>query len=202
MSSTSGFSRSRYLRLMAISSVEVFATVPLATYFIVTDAKAGIGPWKSWAYTHSHYSVVEQVAGFVWKRWPLAAAELEIYRWSLIACAFIFFALFGFAVEAREQYYHLYKLLTRRIGTSSSTPHHPPHAYVVFFHCFPVLIHWGSLLLLQYSISPLCQETRKRWRHGSYPSHVPNGSGKGQFECLTHTHRPTLGPVRFYGKHS
>ena len=128
MSSTSGFSRSRYLRLMAISSVEVFGTIPLATFFIVRDVKGGIEPWKSWAYTHSHYSEVEQIAGFVWKNRPLLATDLEMYRWSLIACAFIFFALFGFAVEAREQYYRLYKLLTRRFSTSSSTPHRAPHA--------------------------------------------------------------------------
>ncbi|KAI0274468.1 pheromone A receptor-domain-containing protein [Russula aff. rugulosa BPL654] len=92
MSSTSGFSQSRYLRLMVISSVELFATIPLGTFFMVSDAKAGIEPWKSWADTHSHYSNLEE--------FPIVGMSYEIYRWSLVACAFIFFALFGFAVEA------------------------------------------------------------------------------------------------------
>jgi pheromone a factor receptor len=98
---------------MAISFVEVTATIPLATFFIVSSAKEGIEPWKSWADTHSDYSVVSQIADFAWKNTPLVAMRLEIYRWSLVACAFLFFALFGFSVEAREQYYSLYKLLTR-----------------------------------------------------------------------------------------
>ena len=128
MSSTSGFSQSRYLRLIAISTVEVFATVPLATFFLVDDAKLGIEPWKSWADTHSHYSVVHQTPGFIWKNIPLLAMAYETYRWSLVAGAFAFFALFGFAVEAREQYSRLYKLLARHInGTLSSTPHRVPH---------------------------------------------------------------------------
>jgi pheromone a factor receptor len=143
ISSTSGFSQSRYLRLIAISSVDVFATVPLATIFIVLDAKEGLKPWKSWADTHSHYSVVPQVAGIVWKNIPTGALGFEIYRWSLVACAFIFFALFGFAVEAREHYYSLYKLLARLVSTSSAS-HGTPHAYVVRSLCRSVLIHWGS----------------------------------------------------------
>jgi len=131
MSSTSGFSRSRYLRLIAISSVELFATIPFSTYFIVVGAYKGFNPWKSWADVHKHYSVVLQIAGFTWKNTPDVAMSLEISRWSLVACAFIFFALFGFAVEAREHYYGLYKSLARCIGYSKSTPHGAPHACVL-----------------------------------------------------------------------
>ena len=141
ISSTSGFSQSRYLRLIAIFSVEVFATVPLVIVYMVLDLKMGFEPWKSWADTHRHYSVVDQVPGSAWKNVPEMAMCLEIYRWSLVACAFIFFALFGFAAEAREHYYRLYRSLARRIGTSLSAPHGAPHAYAL---CCPILIHRGS----------------------------------------------------------
>jgi pheromone a factor receptor len=136
MSSTSGFSQSRYLRLMAISSVELLGTIPLSMVIIVADAIEGFDstPWRSWADTHSHYSVVPQIAGFIWKDIPKIAFFLEMYRWLLVACAFIFFALFGFAGEAREQYYRLYKLLAKHISTSPSTPHRASHAYVAFVH--------------------------------------------------------------------
>jgi pheromone a factor receptor len=127
----SGHNRGQYLRLMAISIIEMLFTVPLGTFYIVYNAKLGIIPWKGWASMHSHFSEVEQFAGFTWKNVPELAIPLEMFRWSLIACAFIFFALFGFTVEAREQYYRLYKLLARHILTSSSAPHGAPHAYVV-----------------------------------------------------------------------
>ena len=143
MQLVSGHNGGQYLRLMAISATEMLGTVPLGTYNIVSDAKLGIEPWKGWASVHSHYSGVGQVAGFTWKNVSKMAVPLEMFRWELVACAFIFFALFGFTVEAREQYHRLYKLLAERISMSPSAPHGAPHAYVVRSLCFYILIHWG-----------------------------------------------------------
>jgi pheromone a factor receptor len=140
----SGHNGGQYLRLMAISGTEILGTIPLGTYFIVSDAKLGLEPWKGWASMHSHYSEVNQFPNSLWKNDPNTASTIEMYRWSLVACAFVFFALFGFAVEAREQYYRLYKLLARCISKSSSAPHGAPHAYVVRSLCCSVLNHWGS----------------------------------------------------------
>jgi Pheromone A receptor len=121
----SSANRGRYLRLMAISLIEILGTIPIGTYIIVSNAKDGVVPWKGWAAMHSHYSEVNQVAGFIWRDDPVAYL-FELFRWSLVACSFIFFALFGFAGEAREHYYRLYKSLTRRIGKSTSTPRGAP----------------------------------------------------------------------------
>ena len=144
----SGANRGRYLRLMAISCCDILASIPIGTYYIVTAVEAGFDPWKGWAPMHSHYSEVIQVAGFIWKNDPVVSRNVEIFRWLLVACAFAIFALFGFAVEAREQYYRLYKLLARRISTSSSTPREAPHAYVVRSLCCSVLIHLGSYIII------------------------------------------------------
>src|SRR5713101_1754178 len=119
----SSANRDRYLRLMAISLIEILGTIPIGTYIIVSNAKRGVVPWKGWATVHIHYSEVTQVAGFIWKNDPMISLNLELFRWSLVACAFTFFALFGFAGEAREHYHRLYKSLARRIGKSTSTPH-------------------------------------------------------------------------------
>jgi pheromone a factor receptor len=147
MLSTYGFSRNRYLRLMTISLADIFGTIPLATSIIVSNAKAGIEPWKGWADTHRHYSVVVQVPGFEWKNIPEVARAIEMFRWSLVACAFLFFALYGFAAGAREHYYRLYKSLARCIGYSISTPHVAPHACVLVAHllCWYVLTHLGYM---------------------------------------------------------
>ncbi|KAF8491698.1 pheromone receptor [Russula emetica] len=147
MQLTSGHNGGLYLRLMAISATEMLGTIPLGTFCIVFDVKLGIRPWKGWANMHSHYSEVGQVAGFTWKNVPEMATALEMFRWSLVACEFVFFALFGFAIEAREQYYRLYKLLARCISTSSSAPHGAPLSYVVRSLCCSVLIHCGFYYL-------------------------------------------------------
>jgi pheromone a factor receptor len=135
MQLTSSANRGRYLRLMAISSIEILGTIPMGTYYIVSNAKMGVVPWMGWARMHSHYSEVVQVAGFTWRNDPVASLNLELFRWSLVACAFIFFAFFGFAGEAREHYYRLYKSLARRIGKATSTPHEAQLACVVCLPC-------------------------------------------------------------------
>lgn len=128
----SNANRGQYIRLMAISSAEILGTVPLGTYYIVSSARQGVVPWPGWAAVHSHYSEVMQVAGFIWRNDPVASLNLELTRWSLVACAFIFFALFGLGGEARENYRRLYNWLARRtIGRSTSTPHGAPLACVV-----------------------------------------------------------------------
>ena len=152
----SGANRGRYLRLMAISFIEILGTVPMGTFYIVSIAKTGLVPWEGWARMHSHYSEVGQVAGFIWRNNPVASRNLELFRWSLVLCAFLFFALFGFAGEAREHYYRLYKSLARRIGKSTSTPHRAPLACVVRLFGLSLFI-WAYTSLhsfLQYSTSP------------------------------------------------
>ena len=131
---------------MAISSTEILGTIPLGTYFIVSYVKTGIVPWPGWARLHRHYSEVVQVPSSIWKNDPRASLGLELFRWSLVACAFLFFALFGLSDEAREHYYNLYRLLARRIGKSTPAPHGAPLACVVRFLCWSVLIHLGSRL--------------------------------------------------------
>jgi pheromone a factor receptor len=105
---------------MALSATELLGTIPLGTYFIVINAKAGVKPWKGWAFAHSHFSHVIQIPSVVWRKDP---GGIETYRWSLVACAFIFFGFFGFADEARQHYRRLYTSIASRIGYSTFTHH-------------------------------------------------------------------------------
>jgi len=121
MSTNRTLNRSRYFRLMALSSIEILGTIPLGTYWIVFNASKGIQPWKGWAWEHADYSRVEQVPAFAWKADPGAVTGLEAFRWSLVACAFIFFAFFGFADEARQHYRLVYTSLASRMGITTSS---------------------------------------------------------------------------------
>ena len=132
-----GISHSRYFRLMAFASADVLGSIPLATYVIVRNAKTGVIPWKSWADTHYNYSRVMQIPAFDWKNDPAMIQGLEMYRWVLVACAFVFFACFGFAEEARRHYRLAYTSLFSRISSlgSSRTLRKASHAYVVQIFC-------------------------------------------------------------------
>ena len=129
MMSSHGLSRGRYLRLMALSATDILGTIPLGTYIIVADAKDGVTPWKGWAYTHRNYSQVNQIPSFIWRNDPSLNSGLEMFRWELVACAFIFFAFFGFADEARQHYRRLYTSIATRVSyLTTFTDHGSSHA--------------------------------------------------------------------------
>jgi pheromone a factor receptor len=145
---------------MAISSTEVCATIPLGTYYIVYNARNGVTPWISWADTHSHYSSVAQVAAFIWKSDPTTVTGLELYRWSLIFCSFIFFAFFGFADEARQHYRRVYTTLASHIGYSTFTLQGSSHAYVVLYPLFFSARPTGSSLSCSTSSVPFVKSSK------------------------------------------
>jgi pheromone a factor receptor len=130
MASSQGFSSGLYFRLMIISSADVLATIPLGTYVLFSNVKEGVGPWRSWASTHSHYSVIYQIPGSIWKNNRQISQNLDMFRWLLVGCAFIFFAFFGFAEEARQNYRRVYTSLACRIGYSKSTLRGSSHTCV------------------------------------------------------------------------
>jgi len=114
MTANRNLNRGRYFRLMALSSIEIFGTIPLGTYWIVYNARKGVGPWKSWAYQHSDYSQIPQIPVSIWRNRPELVVGLESFRWSLVLCAFIFFAFFGLADEARQHYRLIFTPLFHR----------------------------------------------------------------------------------------
>jgi len=100
--------------------MEILGSIPLGTFYIVHNSKLVVKPWAGWAQTHKHYSKVIQVPASIWKNNPNSLLALEMFRWSLVLCAFLFFALFGFAKEARQNYRRLYTSIAGRIGYSTS----------------------------------------------------------------------------------
>ena len=130
ISSGCGLNRSLYIRLMLLAGVEILGTIPLASFFLALSIKQGLTPWVSWADVHSYYSVIYQVPSIVWKHDRYQAVELEMFRWLLVLCAFIFFAFFGFAEEARTNYRRVYRWLVGHFGyfTPSGTSIGSSHA--------------------------------------------------------------------------
>jgi pheromone a factor receptor len=121
ISSGCGMSRSLYIRLMMISGIEILGTIPLASLVMANDIEQGLTPWVSWADVHSSYSEIEHIPNIVWKHLPHQALGFELFRWSLVLCAFIFFAFFGFAEEARKNYRRFYSWLANLFGYSTSS---------------------------------------------------------------------------------
>ncbi|KAH9956848.1 GPCR fungal pheromone mating factor [Russula compacta] len=108
----SPINRNRYFRLMALALIDILGSTPLTIYGLVYTVKADF--MIGWIYTHSDYSTVRQYPSSLWRHVPYVATNVELSRWLLVGFAFINFAFFGFAEEARRHYRLVYTWLATR----------------------------------------------------------------------------------------
>ncbi|KAG6882742.1 hypothetical protein C0992_010782, partial [Termitomyces sp. T32_za158] len=111
----------RYIRLMLLAGVESLLTVPCTIYTIYeTYIATPMNPWRGWADTHLNFSRVDQVPAILWRNSPIAVRNFESNRLAVCLIAFIFFAFFGFAEEARKNYRLGFQSVTKHMGISTS----------------------------------------------------------------------------------
>ena len=90
---------------MALATIELLCTTPFAAYSIYLNATTEpIQPYISWSDTHFNYSRVDQFPATLWRLNHQLVVSLELSRWLVVACSFVFFLFFGFADEARRHY--------------------------------------------------------------------------------------------------
>lgn len=120
LSGNNNLNSGRYFRLMLLAGIEILCTVPFTTFFMVLNIKR-MNPWKSWENTHIYFSAVHQFPAVIWHRIPYAELALELGRWLLVLCAFLFFGFFGFADEARKNYRLAFDSVAKRVGLSTGS---------------------------------------------------------------------------------
>ncbi|KAG6330459.1 hypothetical protein ID866_8630 [Astraeus odoratus] len=105
LASNPSLTASRYFRLMALSVTEICCTIPMGSFLIWLNATAKpVEPWISWDNTHYDFSRIGQYPSVVWTQDYLFVVAVQLSRWLVVACAFVFFMFFGFAAEARKNY--------------------------------------------------------------------------------------------------
>ncbi|KAH7911860.1 pheromone A receptor-domain-containing protein [Hygrophoropsis aurantiaca] len=122
LSANKNLNSGRYFRLMAVAGIEVCCTLPLGAYSIYLNAAAQpIQRWVSWENTHYDFSRVGQYPALIWRSSSLTVLSLELSRWLVILCAFIFFGFFGFADEAKKNYRLAYFSVAKKVGLSTGS---------------------------------------------------------------------------------
>jgi len=120
LSSNSNLKSGRFIRLMMLAGTEILCTVPIGCYALYLNITAGLEPWISWENVHVRFSRVDQIPALLWKSNHILYSSLELTRWLVIVCAFIFFSYFGFAEEARKNYRSALDSVTKRVGYTST----------------------------------------------------------------------------------
>jgi len=121
LSANANLNSSRYFRLMGLAAIEILCTVPLGAWSISLNVAAGVQPWRGWEDTHTDFSRVDQYPAFLWRSNKVNERSLELTRWSVVICAFVFFFFFGFADEARRHYRIALNSVAKRVGYSTAS---------------------------------------------------------------------------------
>lgn len=120
LSAHRGITSGHYFRLMGLAGMDIVFTIPLGAFIIYLNAsRTPIQQWVSWANIHSDFQLIEQFPSVVWHQDQLTVAGIELTRYTVVFCAFLFFAFFGFADEARRNYRIVYTSFTRGVGLST-----------------------------------------------------------------------------------
>ncbi|KAJ4477083.1 pheromone A receptor-domain-containing protein [Lentinula lateritia] len=117
LSSNGMINPSRYLRLMLLALIDIMCTLPIGTYTIYISLKGlPLAPWISWDDTHFDFGFVQLIPAVIWRSDFRTYTSVQITRWLPIVCAFVFFALFGFAEEAMKNYRRAFWFFVKPFG--------------------------------------------------------------------------------------
>jgi pheromone a factor receptor len=102
---TSALSPNRYFRLILFATIDILCNIPIGVYIIYASFHGiQLNPWISWEDTHFNFGRVVLYPALLWRQNQNAVTAIEFNRWSPIACALGFFAIFGFSEEATNNY--------------------------------------------------------------------------------------------------
>jgi hypothetical protein len=118
-SSNSRVNRFRYQRLLGMTAVVLTFAIIINVAVLRINAEIPLQPQVSWDFIHANYYAVNTVPRVLMTE--SAVMALESQRWASIISAFVFFAFFGFADEARSHYRKTYATLTKVVGLGSDS---------------------------------------------------------------------------------
>jgi pheromone a factor receptor len=103
--SEGGLNVNRYLRLMALASIEILLVLPLNLFSIIVNVTANpLLPYTSWNDVHYNFSRVAYITNFLLQVNHKFYVEFTVARWAIPLSGFLFFVFFGLSIEAQKDY--------------------------------------------------------------------------------------------------
>ena len=185
LTSHSAMNLSRYLRLMLLSIMDISLTLPLAVYSLyISNKGVRLAPWISWSDTHFDFGRVNLIPTAIWSSDPSYKTSVELTNWLPILCAFLFFALFGFAHEARKQYSRVFSWIAARLGFKLSSS--PTGNANLSRYGYPSLFMFSQLTFPISSLKRVFGSTLPVAPEGALPNYTPKfAASKKDAGCST-----------------
>ena len=99
------FDSNRYARLIFFSTCDLLCGIPITSFYLyiaITDLFPG--PFPGLKEEHKNFFFINEIPATVWRSTTLSELAGELNRWILVWGAFLFFAIFGFTEESRNNY--------------------------------------------------------------------------------------------------
>ena len=139
----------RYLTLMFFSACDLIVGIPVTLFYLYLNIK-GLVPFPGLAVEHYKFSVITPLPSAIWRSNTLDELSFELNRWITVWAAFVFFAIFGFTEESRNNYRSMLqpviKFVVKKSGikTGSKTSSNNSNSgcvftflFLYFFKCSP-----------------------------------------------------------------
>ncbi|KAJ8455375.1 hypothetical protein ONZ51_g12486 [Trametes cubensis] len=111
--SNSALSTGRYLRLVAMSILQIVWQTTLTAITMYDNISPGLRPWTNWADVHSDFGRVDTIPLGVY---PVSfQRQFFLFLWVMPVSSFIFFIFFGFGEEAVKDYKNAIRWIRRRV---------------------------------------------------------------------------------------
>jgi pheromone a factor receptor len=99
-----GLNTSRFVRLVALSSVEMLLAVPISAYTLATSAKDYLEPIASWSDVHLDWYRIDKFDAASATALGQALVITSAQRWIPVFASFAYFTFFGMQEEALTSY--------------------------------------------------------------------------------------------------
>ena len=93
----------RYIRLICFSVCDLLFGIPITLFYLYIDITRLV-PFPGLTQEHYNFSSITQFPAVIWRASTLSELSVELNRWIIVWGAFVFFAIFGFTEESRNNY--------------------------------------------------------------------------------------------------
>ena len=111
--SNSALSTGRYLRLVAMSILQIVWQTVLTAIAMYDNISPGLRPWTNWADVHSDFGRVDAAPMFIYPEYY--QRQFFLFLWVMPVSSYIFFLFFGFGEEALKDYKNAFRWIRVKI---------------------------------------------------------------------------------------
>jgi len=101
----------RYIRLMCFSVMDLLFGIPFTVFYLYGTASLILFPFPG--VTQDQFSLIYQEPAVEWRAHVITELRIELNRWIMVWVTFVFFAIFGFTKESRNNYRAVLKFVVQ-----------------------------------------------------------------------------------------